>query len=51
MYAVKPMPCRPCYDACIYSSPLCMDRIETGRVADLVDQALAPLHEGGVENP
>lgn len=51
MYTVEPMPCRPCYDACIYSSPLCMDRIETGRVADLVDQALAPLHNSRVENP
>lgn len=40
-YAVEPMPCRPCYNNCIYSSPLCMDRIDTGAVASLVDAALA----------
>jgi ADP-heptose:LPS heptosyltransferase len=39
-YAVEPMPCRPCYNNCIYPSPLCMDRIDTGAVAALVDSAL-----------
>jgi ADP-heptose:LPS heptosyltransferase len=42
-YAVEPMPCRPCYDNCIYPSPLCMDRIDTGAVATLVDDALAQI--------
>jgi ADP-heptose:LPS heptosyltransferase len=49
MYAVEPMPCRPCYDACIYPSPLCMDRIETGCVAALLDQTLASVRTGRAE--
>ena len=44
-YAVEPMPCRPCYNNCIYSSPLCMDRIDTSAVASLVDAALARVSE------
>jgi ADP-heptose:LPS heptosyltransferase len=24
---VDPMPCRPCFDSCIYPRPICMDRI------------------------
>ncbi len=39
-YAVEPMPCRPCHDNCLYSSPLCIDQIDTSRVALLVDRAL-----------
>ncbi|HTP83840.1 MAG TPA: glycosyltransferase family 9 protein [Alphaproteobacteria bacterium] len=42
-YAVEPMPCRPCYDNCIYSSPLCMDLVDTDAVAALVDEALAQV--------
>ncbi|MBI1779197.1 MAG: glycosyltransferase family 9 protein [Proteobacteria bacterium] len=41
VYAVEPMPCRPCSDYCIYSSPLCMDRLEPSAAAVLLDQALA----------
>jgi len=49
MYAVEPMPCRPCYDTCIYPSPLCIDRIETEDVADLLSRSLAALTQGRVE--
>jgi len=42
-HAVKPMPCRPCYDNCIHPSPLCMDRIEVDTVAELIDAALAKV--------
>lgn len=42
-YAVEPMPCRPCYNNCIYPSPLCIDRIDTAAVAALVDGALAAV--------
>jgi lipopolysaccharide heptosyltransferase II len=42
-YAVKPMPCRPCYDSCIYPSPLCMDRIDIAAVAARLDASLATV--------
>lgn len=41
VYAVEPMPCRPCGDHCLYPSPLCVDRIDEGALAHLVDMALS----------
>ena len=40
VYAVEPMPCRPCYDRCIYDSPRCVDLIEESAVSALIDRAL-----------
>lgn len=37
---VEPMPCRPCFDACIYARPICMDSIGTDLVAKAVRDAL-----------
>jgi ADP-heptose:LPS heptosyltransferase len=37
---VEPMPCRPCFDACIYSSPICIDQIEDRRLIAAVDKRL-----------
>ena len=49
VYAVEPMPCRPCFDYCLYSSPLCMDRLDAGAISALIDQALdlsvTPKHQ------
>jgi ADP-heptose:LPS heptosyltransferase len=38
---VEDVPCRPCFDACIYSSPLCMDRIGGDSVFAAVSSQLA----------
>jgi ADP-heptose:LPS heptosyltransferase len=44
---VEEMPCRPCFDACIYSSPICMDRITgaqvLGAVSSQLKRAAAPI--------
>ena len=37
---VEPMPCRPCMDACIHRSPLCMDQLEDRALAAAVDRKL-----------
>ena len=36
----EPMPCRPCFDRCIYPSPLCIDRIGVGSVVAPLRAAL-----------
>ncbi|HUR91696.1 MAG TPA: glycosyltransferase family 9 protein [Gemmatimonadaceae bacterium] len=41
--SITDMPCRPCFDACIYESPLCMDRIDGQMVVEAVDGQLAAL--------
>ncbi len=41
--SIGDMPCRPCFDACIYSSPLCMDRIGSDMVIEALDAQLASL--------
>ena len=40
IYAVEPMPCRPCGDHCIYSSPRCVDLIDETAVSALLRQGL-----------
>lgn len=40
---VEPMPCRPCFDACIFSSPICMDDITPKTVTDSIATQLASL--------
>jgi ADP-heptose:LPS heptosyltransferase len=49
--SISEMPCRPCFDACIYSSPLCMDRIDSDMVLEAFDAQLALLdnHAGSPE--
>lgn len=37
---VEPMPCRPCMDACIHRSPLCMDQLEDRALAAVVERKL-----------
>jgi len=41
LYAVEPMPCRPCYDRCIYDSPRCVDQIDEAAVSALLDRTLS----------
>jgi ADP-heptose:LPS heptosyltransferase len=40
LVAHQPMPCRPCFDACIYKSPLCLDAISPRTMLDAVDQLI-----------
>jgi ADP-heptose:LPS heptosyltransferase len=40
---IEPMPCRPCFDACIYASPLCMDSISVDSVFRAVASQLQGL--------
>jgi ADP-heptose:LPS heptosyltransferase len=49
IYAVEPMPCRPCHDVCIHASPLCMDRIDVLGVAALLDKSLAAVERPRAE--
>ena len=37
---VDPMPCRPCFDDCIYARPICMDSLSSDPVADAMRLAL-----------
>lgn len=46
---VEPMPCRPCFDACIYKRPLCMDSIREHDVASAVQAALSDIRHPRVE--
>jgi ADP-heptose:LPS heptosyltransferase len=39
--AVDPMPCRPCFDICVYPSPLCLDNLSTVKVHDALAAAFA----------
>lgn len=43
IYAVEPMPCRPCGDHCIHRTRLCLDRIEPAQLTALLDDALQEL--------
>jgi len=38
--AATPMPCRPCYDRCIYQRPICMEAVDVGEVQRAVEIAL-----------
>jgi ADP-heptose:LPS heptosyltransferase len=38
---IEEMPCRPCFDQCIFSAPRCMDRIRPDDVASAVEKQLA----------
>lgn len=38
---VDPMPCRPCFDDCIYAHPICMDNVSVNAVAHALKSALA----------
>ena len=40
---VDDMPCRPCFDACIFSTPHCMEQIGSDTVAQAVTAQLARL--------
>ena len=40
IYAVEPMPCRPCGDACIHPTLLCVERIESMALSAMLDDAL-----------
>ncbi|MEO7648499.1 MAG: glycosyltransferase family 9 protein [Gemmatimonadaceae bacterium] len=39
---VEEMPCRPCFDACIFASPLCMDQIGGAQLLAAVTSRLKP---------
>lgn len=40
---VEPMPCRPCFDLCIYRRPICMEQIGPEMVSSAVARAFARL--------
>lgn len=40
---IDPMSCRPCFDACIYNRPLCMNQIDPAKVAALLRHLLADV--------
>jgi N-acetylglucosaminyldiphosphoundecaprenol N-acetyl-beta-D-mannosaminyltransferase len=44
---VEPMTCRPCFDACIHPSPLCLDRFDEGEFASLLDRQLKRVRNNG----
>lgn len=44
---VEPMPCRPCFERCIYSTPICMERISS----EAVLAALVRVTEGARTTP
>ncbi len=37
---VEPMPCRPCFDSCIYSSPKCLDLLEPQALLSALDRLI-----------
>jgi ADP-heptose:LPS heptosyltransferase len=41
--AAEPMPCRPCYDYCIYPTPVCMERIGIAEAAEALGRGLAEV--------
>ncbi len=41
--SVTEMPCRPCFDACIYASPICMEGITAAAVVEAVTGQLAEM--------
>ncbi len=43
--SVTDMPCRPCFDACIYASAICMEGITAEAVVDAVLSQLAELEK------
>ena len=40
---VDPMPCRPCFDKCIYENPICMKNIEEDDVKEAVNRAFSQV--------
>jgi ADP-heptose:LPS heptosyltransferase len=40
---VEPMPCRPCFDACIYDEPICMVGVSHDRVSRDAREAMTAL--------
>jgi len=43
IYAVEPMPCRPCGDNCIHPTLLCVDRIDSRVISAMLDDALTAI--------
>ena len=43
---VEPMPCRPCFDACIHDRPICMDGVSSRQVSLAVHETI-----GRIERP
>ncbi len=41
IYAVEPMPCRPCGDKCIHPTLLCVEGIERAVISAMLDDALS----------
>ncbi len=40
---VEPMPCRPCLNRCIYTTPICMEGVTPQAVSDALHRAVASL--------
>lgn len=40
---IEPMPCRPCFDLCIYARPICMDGITPELVSNAATRAISRL--------
>ena len=45
---VDDMPCRPCFDACIFATPRCMERVSTDSVISATRLQLNRISTGGV---
>lgn len=41
--AIEPMSCRPCFDACVYASPICLDNLELHQVGEALIRALSAV--------
>jgi len=41
----EPMPCRPCYDNCIFASPICMERIPIKKVTEALNRVCLSLNK------
>jgi ADP-heptose:LPS heptosyltransferase len=41
--AIRPMACRPCYDMCRYSSPICMDQLTAAATTDALAASLGEI--------
>lgn len=41
--AIDPMPCRPCFDSCVFASPICLDGLSAERAGQALTDALAAV--------
>jgi heptosyltransferase-2 len=41
--AIRPMPCRPCYDKCRYSRPICLDQLTAAATTDALAASLGAI--------